>query len=122
MAQEFEFDILEEIFHDVDAKKLCSRILKFERWTIILIFYFEIVKKSDEKLMNMLKGMMENVKKNQNYLVTWLRKLVEVHDLDWDLEGNLINLFPKTETDDNDSLIVKMVNCCQLTTGYLIKM
>lgn len=120
LAQEFEFDILEDIFSDKDAKRLCSRVLKFERWTIILIFYFEIVKKKNQKLMMMLKGMVENVWKNQCYLVCWLKKLIGQHKLDWNLDQSLGQLYPNLET-DNDSLIVKIVNCCQLITGYLIK-
>lgn len=120
LAQEFEFDILEDLFSDKDAKRLCSRVLKFERWTIILIFYFEIVKKKNQKLMMMLKGMIENVWKNQCYLVCWLKKLVDKHDLDWNLGESLGQLYPKLDM-DSDSLIVKIVNCCQLITGYLIK-
>lgn len=120
LAQEFEFDIIEEIFSDLDAKKLCSRILKFERWAIILVFYFEIVKNKNAKLKNLLKGMIETVWNNQCFMVNWMRILVEKHKLDWDLSEMFENFIPDIST-DSDSLIVKMVNSCQLITGYLIK-
>lgn len=121
LAQEYEFDILEEIFFDDDARRLCSRVLKLERWTIILVFYFEIVKKKIPKLLSLLKGMMENIWNNQGFLISWLKILVVKHSLDWDLENSLKDLYPEYKQ-ERDTLIVKIVNSCQLTTGYLIKM
>jgi hypothetical protein len=44
LAQEIEFDYLHKILKDQDAQNLLSKILKLERWSIILIFYFKVMK------------------------------------------------------------------------------
>lgn len=44
-AQEEIFDKMEHIFECKEAGNLFSKILKLERWSIILLFYFNLIKK-----------------------------------------------------------------------------
>ena len=121
MAQELEFESIHKIFSDSDAKKLFSKVFKLERWSIILIFYFKVIKKSSPKLMGMLKGLIEHVWSNQNNLVNWVNVLQKKHNIGWDLSSlgdDIYTLHPG----DEDSMIVKVVNTCQLIIGYIIKM
>ena len=121
MAQELEFESMHRIFADTDARKLFSKVFKLERWSIILIFYFKVIKKTSPKLMGMLKGLVEHVWSNQNNLVNWINVLDKRHEVGWKMEvlgGDIYTL----HTGDEDSLIVKVVNTCQLIIGYIIKM
>lgn len=100
---------MHKILQDPDAQNLLSKLLKLERWSIILIFYFKVMKKSDLKLDSLLKKLASEVWKSHVYLITWLKYLK--------IFGRLANFNPELYDDfvgSKDDLIVQIVGVCSL--------
>jgi hypothetical protein len=81
IAQELEFDYLHKIFKDQDSQTLMSKVFKLERWAIILIFYFKVMKMSGQRLDNNLKKLASETWKNHVYLINWLKMLKVFGDM-----------------------------------------
>lgn len=117
LAQEIEFDFLHKILKDQDAQNLLSKLLKLERWSVILIFYFKVMKRSDPKLDSVLKKLASEVWRSHVYLITWLRMLK--------IFGSLRN-FSLDQYDEfvgsRDDLIVQIVGICSLIQSYIRKL
>lgn len=75
IAQELEFDCFHKIFVDSDSQTLMSKVFKLERWAIILIFYFKVMKMKGQNLDNNIKKLGLEVWKNHVYLVNWIKQL-----------------------------------------------
>jgi hypothetical protein len=121
MAQELEFDSFHQILGDKDGQALFSKILKLERWGIIVIFYFKVVKANQHKLNSLLRGLSELVWTNQQYLVKWIGLLEYKYGIGWEVDGGEEGIYEELDL-DYDGLIVQIVNTCQLILSYLKKM
>ena len=117
LAQEIEFDYLHKILKDQDAQNLLSKLLKLERWSVILIFYFKVMKRSDTKLDSVLKKLASEVWKSHVYLITWLKMLK--------IFGSLSHFSQELYDDfvgSRDDLVVQIVGVCSLIQSYIRKL
>lgn len=116
IAQELEFDYLHKIFKDGDSQTLMSKVFKLERWAIILIFYFKVMKISGQKLDNNLKKLASETWKNHVYLVNWL-KMLKVFGKMEQFDRQIYDEFKSSK----DDLIVQIVGICSLIQSYIRK-
>jgi hypothetical protein len=117
IAQEIEFDYLHKILKDSDAQNLMSKLLKLERWSVILIFYFKVMKRSDVQLDSLLKKLSSEVWKSHVYLITWIKMLKIFGNLSHfniDLHDEFLGT--------RDDLVVQIVGVCSLIQSYIRKL
>lgn len=119
-AQQLIFEYLPLILNDKTAQNLLGKMLKYERWSIILIFYFRIADKSNQDLEKLLLVLVEHVWINQRNLFCWLSILKKKFNIEvWDLTSGLRNY--KEVNYDMETLVVKCKKSCKFISGFLIK-
>lgn len=119
-AQQMIFEYLPLILNDKSAQNLLGKMIKFERWSIILIFYFRIAQKSNEDLDKLMLVLVEHVWINQRNLFCWLKILRKKFNIEiWDLSSGLRNY--KEVDYDMETLVVKCKKSCKFISGFLIK-
>lgn len=119
-SQNMIFEDLPMILKDRKAQSLLGKMLKFERWSIILIFYFRVAEIKNEELSKILLVLIEHVWKNQNNLFCWLRILKKKYNIEmWDLSNELKRV--KDVDYDVETLIIRSKKSCKFISGFLIK-
>jgi len=119
-AQEKEFNFVERIFIDKDARMLFSRVLKLERWAIILLFYFKVENVSGPEFDNLAISLASEAWKNHNNLVNWIKILNKEHNMRWIL--NDMNRIYWDVNMDMVRLVIHIRSCCRIITGLINQM
>lgn len=119
-AQHPLFEILPTILNDKKAQNLIGKILKFERWSVILIFYFKVAEKKNDELSKLLVNLIDHVWTNQKNLFCWLNLLKKKYNIEiWDLKPGKTNF--KEVHYDMENLIVNCKRNNKFISGFLIK-
>jgi hypothetical protein len=122
-AQDNKFDILSSMFDDSASRALFSKILKIERWSVILLFYFCVVYDQpqsffkDIALSNKLAEMITEVFRNHNHLVNWVKILNKEYKVGWIL--NDMEMIYYDVGYDLVRLIIEIKSCCRIVTGII---
>jgi hypothetical protein len=119
-AQEKEFNYIEKIFTDKEARLLFSKVLKLERWAIILLFYFKVQKIKGAEFDNLAINLASEAWKNHNNLVNWIKVLNKEHNMKWIL--NDMNRIYWDVNMDIVRLIIHIRSCCRIITGLINQM
>ena len=122
-VQDPNFEIITSMFINPQAKSLFSKILKIERWAVILLFYFCVafdekgIFFTDKNLANKLTEMMAEVFRNHNHLVNWIKVLNREYQIGWVL--NDVNMIYYDVGYDLVRLIIEVKSCCRIITGII---
>lgn len=122
-AQEPDFNKIETIFQDQQASNLFSRIMKLERWAITLVFYFQVEpfnKPDAENMLTVMKNLVEEIWKNHNNIVNWIKILNKEYKLKWIL--NDLNRIYWDVNLDMTRLVIHIKSCVRVITGLLQQM
>ena len=116
-AQEREFNYIEKIFIHKEARTLFSKILKIERWGVILLFYFKVAGIANQRLEKKLFEMMREIWKSHNNLVNWIKCLNKEHSMKWVL--NDINRIYWDVGLDMGRLIIQIKSGSRVVNGLI---
>ena len=75
LAQDNQFNYLENMLKFKSMKSLYSRLLKIERWLIVYLFYFTIQDEEKDKHKLSMLDICESLYKNMSFLVAWTSRL-----------------------------------------------
>jgi len=87
-AQEPDFDNLVSVLSSPKAQVVFSRVMKLERFAVVLLFYFKVTKKESDPLSNLLEQLFSKIWINHNCLLNWIKELNILHDLEWVIEDH----------------------------------
>lgn len=75
LAQDNQFNYLENMLKFKSMKSLYSRLLKVERWVVVYLFYFTIQDENCDKHKLSMLDLCESLYRNMSFLVAWTSRL-----------------------------------------------
>lgn len=125
-AQDQKFSYLSKMFKFKQAAFLFSKIIKIERWSVILLFYFCVHYDEPEsffrekKLGLKLQELIKEVFRNHNMLVNWVKMVNKRYNIGWVLNDN--NMIYSDVGFDVVRLVIEIKSCCRVITGIINNM
>lgn len=122
-AQDQKFSYLSKMFKFKQAASLFSKIIKIERWSVILLFYFCVHYEEPEsffrekKLGLKLQELIKEVFRNHNMLVNWVKMVNKRYNIGWVLNDN--NMIYSDVGFDVVRLVIEIKSCCRVITGII---
>lgn len=122
-AQDQKFSYLADMFEYEQASTLFSKIVKIERWSVILLFYFCVRAEEydsflkEKRLSAKLHELIKEVFRNHNLLVNWVKMVNKRYNVGWILNDN--NMIYSDVAFDIVRLIIEVKSCCRVITGII---
>ena len=81
LAQDVQFNYLEQMLKHDSSRFLYSRLLKLERWLIVYLFYFTIQDSDHDKFKLLMLEVSDLLYKNLSFLVSWTVRIMESQEV-----------------------------------------